>query len=87
MNTPPFKRGDRVALYRFEQITGTVFFVKRNTKDEYGYKGRRRGYVKIAKAGDWTIGVEWDNQEHLPYEQRKDAYKYQQHGWLVAITK
>lgn len=88
MNTPPFKRGDRVALHEDNTITGTVFFVKRNTEDRYRYS-RTRGNVRYAKRGDWSIGVEWDKdlQADVPLSRRVNWAKFQPHNALVKIEQ
>lgn len=89
MNNPPFKRGDRVMAKRavHGNVVGTVFWVKQNTEDDYRYRGRR-GYVKVASKGGWTVGVEWESQLRFPVSMLSNMTlgKYVQAGNLVLMT-
>lgn len=84
---PPFKRGDRVidVAHGKQHLAGTVFWIKQNKEDDFRYRGKR-GYVKVAKKGGWTVGVEWDSQVRFPAHMVVFTDKYLQAGYLRKMT-
>jgi ribosomal protein L16 Arg81 hydroxylase len=81
MTAAPFKKGDIVMLAKEWRVKGEVFFVRQEQADKE-FHGYSRTY-KVARKGDWTIGVNWEDVSERSYHQIRILNKWQNAKNLV----